>query len=241
MTGLLDLHLHLLPGVDDGCRTLEDTVAMARALTALGFTTAAPSPHHRPEYASFSPVVRLQRLEETRAALNEAGLRLELFENAEHFFLEDTFFAQLAAGTLRRIGPGRCVLVEAPYTSPLPLLTDLIFRMKLKGVTPVIAHPERCMEFEKKGRAAEAVQAGALLQLDVGALSSRYGKTAHKLARQLLDDGLYALAATDLHSPVGAEAWVGESLAALEKYSRGGTQRLFIDGPTRVLSPSGPE
>ena len=89
--------------------------------------------------------------------------------------------------------------------------------MKLKGVTPLIAHPERCFEFEKKGRAAELVQAGALLQLDVGALVGRYGKAAEKLARGFLDEGLYAVAATDLHAPVNAERWVGDSLAALRK------------------------
>jgi len=109
------------------------------------------------------------------------------------------------------------LLVEAPYQGPLPMLADMVFRMKLKGVTPLIAHPERCFEFEKKGRAAELVQAGALLQLDMGALIGRYGKTAEKLARQFLADGLYAVAATDLHSPVNAKAWVGESLEKLQK------------------------
>jgi len=61
------------------------------------------------------------------------------------------------------------------------------------------------------------VQAGALLQLDMGALIGRYGKAAEKLARQFLAEDLYAVAATDLHSPVNAKGWVGESLAALEK------------------------
>jgi protein-tyrosine phosphatase len=97
------------------------------------------------------------------------------------------------------------------------MLADLVFRMKVKGVTPLIAHPERCFEFEKKGRAAEMVRAGALLQLDMGALIGRYGKTAEKLARQFLGEGLYAVAATDLHSPVNAKAWVSDSLKALEK------------------------
>jgi protein-tyrosine phosphatase len=109
------------------------------------------------------------------------------------------------------------LLIEAPYQGPLPMLADLVFRMKVKGVTPLIAHPERCFEFEKKGRAAEMVRAGALLQLDMGALIGRYGKTAEKLARQFLGEGLYAVAATDLHSPVNAKAWVSDSLKALEK------------------------
>jgi protein-tyrosine phosphatase len=217
MSALVDLHLHLLPGVDDGSRSLEDSVAMARALASLGYTTLAPSPHHRPEYASRDRALCDVKRGEVAAALSAAGLSLELHPNAENFFLDDALLADVAAGTARTLGAGRVLLVEAPYQGPLPRLGDIVFRMKLKGVTPLIAHPERCMEFERKGRAAELVQAGALLQLDVGALIGRYGKTAERLARSFLDAGLYAVAATDLHSPVNAAAWVGESLEALQK------------------------
>ncbi|MCA2979522.1 MAG: protein tyrosine phosphatase [Myxococcaceae bacterium] len=233
---MVDLHLHLLPGVDDGCKTMEDALAMARALVSLGFTVAAPSPHNRPEYASRE--VCLARLDEVRAALGAQGVALALEVNAENFFLDEALLSALPTPASRRLGAaGKYLLVEAPYTSPLPLLTDVIFRMKLKGVTPLIAHPERCLEFERKGRAAEAVQAGALLQLDVGALIGRYGKTAQKLARQFVDDGLYAVAATDLHSPVGAEAWVSQSLEALGKLAgaRALTQ-LTEANPARLLA-----
>jgi len=217
MSGLVDLHLHLLPGIDDGSKTIEDTLEMARALVSLGYTHAAPSPHHRAEYASRDAALCARKLEEVRAALTAAGLALELFSNAENFFLDEELLPSLGTPASRTLGEGRVLLVEAPYQGPLPMLTSMVFKMKLKGVTPLIAHPERCFEFEKKGRAAELVQAGALLQLDMGALIGRYGKAAEKLARQFLADDLYAVAATDLHSPVNAKAWVGDSLKALEK------------------------
>ena len=215
--GYVDLHLHLLPGIDDGCKSMEESLEMARALVSLGYSKAAPSPHHRSEYASLSAPLCEQRLEEVKAALTTAGLALELFKNAENFFLEDTLMNVLGTPASRTLGSGKVLLVEAPYQGPIPMLSSLVFKMKLKGVTPLIAHPERCFEFEKKGRAAELVQAGALLQLDMGALIGRYGKAAEKLARQFLHEGLYAVAATDLHSPVNAVGWVSESLKALEK------------------------
>lgn len=215
--GLVDLHLHLLPGVDDGSASMEDTLAMARALLALGYDELAPSPHHRPEFASYDPALCRVRLGEVREALATAGLPLVLHENAENYLLEDTLLPSLGTPAARLLGTGRVLLVEPPYQGPVPMFRDLVFRMKLKGVTPLIAHPERCFEFERRGRAAELVQAGALLQLDLGALVGRYGKTAEKVARQLLDDGLYAVAATDLHSPVKAGAWVAQSLEALRR------------------------
>ena len=217
MSGLVDLHLHLLPGIDDGSKSLEETLQMARALVSLGYTHAAPSPHHRAEYPSRDQALCLSKLEEVRAALHAESIALELFVNAENFFLDETLLPSLGTIASRTLGQGRVLLVEAPYQGPLPMLTSMVFRMKLKGVTPLIAHPERCFEFEKKGRAAELVQAGALLQLDMGALIGRYGKAAEKLARQFLSDDLYAVAATDLHSQVNAKAWVGDSLKALEK------------------------
>ena len=209
--GFTDLHLHLLPGIDDGSKSIDDSLEMARALTSLGYTRAAPSPHHRSEYASYDAALCLEKLEEVKQALAAAGIALELFANAENFFLEDTLMPSLGTPASRTLGKGKVLLVEAPYQGPLPMLTQLIFKMKLKGVTPLIAHPERCFEFERKGRAAE------LVQLDMGALIGRYGKAAEKLARQFLDDDLYAVAATDLHSPVNAKGWVGDSLKALEK------------------------
>ncbi|GMU61258.1 MAG: capsular polysaccharide biosynthesis protein [Myxococcaceae bacterium] len=234
--GLVDLHLHLLPGVDDGSRSLDDSLAMARALKALGFLQLAPSPHHRVEYPSRSRELCAAKLEEVRSAIDAAGLGLTLHPNAENFFLDDELLSDLASGRLRLLGKGKVLLLEAPYQGPLPMLGDLVFRLKLKGVTPLIAHPERCFEFERKGRAAELVQHGALLQLDVGALTGRYGKTPQKLARGFLDDGLYAVAATDLHSPAKAEQWVGDSLAALEKaVGKAGFDELFRVRPEKLL------
>ena len=116
------------------------------------------------------------------------------------------------------------------------MLPDVIFRLKLKGVTPVIAHPERCLEFERKGRAAEAVDRGALLQLDIAALIGRYGPQAKKLARSFLDEGLYAIAAIDMHSPVGADKWLSESIAELEKrVGAKGLQTMLAQAPASLL------
>ncbi len=196
---------------------MDETLEMARALVSLGYTHAAPSPHHRSEYASKDVALCSQRLIEVQEALSKADIALQLFANAENFFLEEGLMPSLGTPQARLINEGKVMLVEAPYQGPMPMLSSIIFRMKLKGVTPLIAHPERCFEFEKKGRAAEMVQAGALLQLDMGALIGRYGKAAEKLARQFLEQGLYAVAATDMHASVNAIGWVGESLKALEK------------------------
>ncbi len=236
MSGLCDLHCHLLPGVDDGARTLEDALEMARALVDLGFTAVAPSPHARPEYLSHSRERVEARLAELREALGREGVKLSLGTNAENF-LDEAFVRGLGTPEARLLGAGKYVLVELPYTSPVPALTDILFRIRLKGVTPLLAHPERCLEFERPGRAAEAVRTGALLQLDVGALTGRYGGTAKKLARAFLEDGLYAVGATDLHGPVGAREWVGKALAELRgRVGERAFTRLMATSPACLLA-----
>jgi protein-tyrosine phosphatase len=234
--GYVDLHLHLLPGIDDGSRSLDETLAMARALSTIGFTDLAPSPHCRSEFQSYALDVRLAAFELASSAISAAGIAVTLSPNAEHYFLEETFPEAVATKQVRTIGYGNCVLVEAPYVGPVPALHEKIFRMKLKGLTPLIAHPERCYEFEKRGRADEAVQAGALLQLDIGALIGRYGRLAQKLSQRWLDGGLYAVAATDLHSPVNAEAWITESIEALRKHvGSSACEALLRETPGRIL------
>lgn len=232
--GFCDLHCHLLYNLDDGAKTLEDSLAMGRLLVDLGFSAAAPSPHNRPEYASLKEA--LHRLNDVQIAFNSAGIDLKLVKNSENFFLDELLIGNLCSDRARLINAGPYLLVEAPYFSPLPALNDLIFRMRLKGITPLIAHPERCFEFERKGRAAEAVAAGALLQLDIGALVGRYGPTAKKLAQRWLDEELYAVGATDLHSPRGAEKWVAPSMDALRKQVGERRMRsLMADRPHRII------
>jgi protein-tyrosine phosphatase len=229
-----DLHCHLLWGIDDGAKTPEDSVAMARALVKLGFGTVAPSPHARPDYPGAEPVAA--RRAEVQALLDQEGVPLKLHSGGEHLF-DEAFLSHAVSPNRRSINGTKYILVEAPYVGTIPGFVDLIFRLRTKGVTPVIAHPERCAQFEARGQASEAARVGAVLQLDVGALTGRYGKVARKLALQFLEQGLYGIAATDLHSPVGAEDWVGRSLEELKREAGAdGVTRLLETHPNRILA-----
>ena len=230
-----DLHCHLLWGIDDGAKTPDESLAMGRALVSLGFDSVAPSPHARPEYPSAQAVD--DRRAEVQALFGAEQVPLRLFQGAEHLFDETFLQRATAPGSRRSINDNRYVLVEAPYVGSIPGLPELCFRLKVKGVTPVIAHPERCSQFETKGQAAEVARVGAALQLDVGALVGRYGKVARKLAQSFLDQDLYSIGATDLHSPIGAEDWVGRSFEALAReVGQEGVRRLLDVNPHHILA-----
>jgi protein-tyrosine phosphatase len=176
-----------------------------------------------------------RRCGETAALLAQQRIPLELRLSAENLF-DAEFLERELEGRGRHIHHSRYVLVETPYQSGVPALPDLLFRLRRKGIVPVFAHPERCVEFEPAGRAEAAVQMGALLQLDLGSLLGRYGRGPRKEAKRLLDAGLYALAATDLHQASDAESWLGEAIQVLEKMAgRQSVTRMLEEVPARIL------
>lgn len=235
--GLVDLHNHLLWGLDDGCETPEETVAAARLLVDLGFSDVAASPHVIAAFPSGNPAFVEARRAEAAELLAREGVPLTLHACAENR-LDEEFLARAGGPGRRGIGAvQRWVLVEAPFDGGVPALPDLVFQLRRMGVSPLFAHPERCAEFERPGRAEEVVRLGGALQLNVGALTGMYGKVARKLAERFLSEGLYAVGASDLHRPRGAEDWLDASLEALEK--RAGAEaleRLLSANPRRILA-----
>ncbi len=235
--GFVDLHDHVLWGVDDGCETPEQTLEAARLLRSVGYDELAPSPHAIEELPSGDAAVCDARRAEVAALLASEGIALALHSNAENR-LDETFMARADDPATRRgIGPsGRWVLVEAPFQSALPALPDLVFRIRRKGILPLFAHPERCLEFERPGRVEEVIRLGGAYQLNLGALAGLYGKVARRQAEQFLGEGLYAVAATDLHRPEDSRRWLEEGLRALEKRAGPeGLRRLCAENPRRIV------
>lgn len=234
--GYVDLHCHLLWDLDDGCRSPEETVAAARALAAVGFTDVAPSPHVQARYPGGDALVARDRLEQARALLAGEGVALGLHAGAENV-LDEEFLARTASAEARGLGHGRrYVLVEVPFRVTMPHLPDVLRRIRGSGVVPILAHPERCLEFLRPGRAAEVVSLGAALQLNLGALTGRHGPQARTLAERFLDAGLYGVAATDLHAPDDADEWIAEALETLgERAGQAAVRRLCEENPRRVL------
>lgn len=233
----VDLHSHILWGLDDGCQTPEETLEAARLLTELGWRESAPTPHAHPLFPSRDVTTCSARLAEAQVLLKLEGIPLTLHSGAENV-LDEVYLGRLAGNDRRGLGAtGRFALVELPFRGSVPGLPDLLFHLARKGVRPLVAHPERCVEFDRPGRAEEAVRLGAALQLNLGALAGVYGRQVRKQAERFLGDRLYAVAATDLHHPDGAEEWLPEAIEALEE--RAGCaelERLCSTNPLKVLA-----
>ncbi len=235
--GFLDLHDHVLWGIDDGCETPEETLEAVRLLVDLGWDALAPSPHAAPELPSGDAALCEARRRDAAAALAAAGLSIELHSSAENKLDEEFLARAELVATRRGVGStGRWVLVEAPFSHQLPALPDLVFRLRRMGTMPLFAHPERCVEFERPGLAEEVVRLGGAHQLNLGSLAGVFGKVARRQAERFLEAGLYAVAATDLHRPQDARRCLELGLRALEKrVGAEGVSRLCAVNPRRIV------
>lgn len=211
---VVDLHTHVLPGLDDGARDLAEAVAIVRAMAEDGVRIVVATPHVRHDYPT-TPDQMEAALGSLRDAVEAAGIEVELRSGGE---ISLSTLEGLDAGALARFGLGgnpHLLLLEFPYHGwPLSLVSDCA-RLLQSGTVPVIAHPERNAAVTNHLRElGRIVRAGGVVQLTAAAVDGRLGRSAATRARLLLDLELAHVIASDAHSPGVREA--GLSSAAAE-------------------------
>jgi len=231
-----DLHCHYLPGVDDGVRTWEEGMRLCHGLAALGYGTVVATPHMRPGMFDNDKAGLERAFVEFAAHCDDAGDLPERGLAAEHF-CDDVFFARLEQGTALPYPGGHAVLVEfAPDRLPLGL-EQQFFRMQVRGVRPVIAHPERYAPVWKRSAELEVlVDRGALALLDVMALVGKYGRRPQRAAEELLDADLYCAACTDSHRPEDLDTVERAIARLIELVGVEYAECLLADRPRQILA-----
>lgn len=230
---MIDLHSHILPGVDDGVGTLEESCEMARAAVADGVEVVAATPHVRDDYPTMAETME-RLVAAVRTAIAEEGIALDVRPGGE---IAIDRLSGLAREELRRFGlagNAAYVLVEFPcYGWPLSLEADL-FRVRTAGMTPVIAHPERNRDVQARPERLRAlVDGGVLVQLTAASLDGRLGKRTLEAAHALLETGLAHMVASDAHAPdVRA---IGMSAAAEAIGDAGLAEWLTHDVPSAIV------
>lgn len=213
---MIDLHTHILPGIDDGARTLDDALEMARALVADGVTTVAATPHVRDDYPTSADVM-LRAVDELRGALEAAGIPLILLPGAE---LAVDRIPRLDENELRRLtlaGSDQYVLVETPYYGWSPELAEQLLELRLAGFTPVLAHPERNAHVQgAPSLLVPLVHGGTLIQVTAASLEGRLGAASRQTAFHLVETGLAHILASDAHTPDIRAAGMRSAADALE-------------------------
>jgi len=199
---VIDLHTHILPGIDDGPPTLEEGLALARATVSAGVSAVAATPHVSARYPNAPATVR-RVLRAMRAALSKEGVALAVHPGAE---LELERAVSLSDDDLRglRLGGGPYLLLECPLSPASGDVEPLVSAIRDRGHEVLLAHPERSPVFQRDPDQLERLIAhGALTSLTAGAVGGRFGERAHRLAVHLLEEGLAHNLVSDMHDRRG--------------------------------------
>jgi protein-tyrosine phosphatase len=236
---MIDLHNHLLPAIDDGSKGMEETLEFLRIAGRDGIRVITATPHMKPGVYDNDRAAILDAVARVRDAAQgdaDAG-KVELLPGAEVYYTADVV-DRARRGELMTIGDrGRYVLLELPYQQ-LPIHVDeTIFQLRLHGLTPLMAHPERVAYYlEDFDRVAASVRLGALTQVTGASVTGKFGSKAREFANRMLEENLVHVLSSDAHDvryrpPSLSDAVRGAGRLVGSEAAR----RLVEDNPRAIL------
>ena len=199
---MIDLHCHVLPGIDDGPATIEGSLALARAAVAAGTRVLLATPHVSWSYPTNDAATIAALVDELNARLEAEGVALEVRAGAE---LAITRLIEIAPAELPRLSLGGSpwLLVEPPFAPTIAGLDSILLDLQRQGHRILLAHPARCQAFHRDpGMLRELVSEGILTSITAGSLVGRFGEHVRRFSLSLARDGLIHNVASDAHDNV---------------------------------------
>lgn len=233
---MVDLHHHLLPGLDDGAPDLQTSLQMARTAAEDGITHVVCTPHASSRY-SFDPTRVQQELTRLRAALSDAAIRLVLGSGCDFHLSYENVQDALANPRRYTINSGEYLLIELPDYGLAPTLEETFYSLRLAGMTPILTHPERNPSLQQDtSRMAQWIRDGLLTQITAGSVTGSMGRKAQALAHRLLADRWAHFVSTDAHN---TRSRAPQMRAAFDhiatRYGDTYAQRLCTENPQAVF------
>ena len=201
-----DMHSHLLPALDDGLKTMEETIEYVTQLHQLGYSKLICTPHIISDIHPNSPQTILPRLQEVQKQIAAHNIPVQIEAAAE--YLVDMDFEEL----LRKKEPlltfgANYILIEMSFIAPSPNIESAVFELCIKGLQPVIAHPERYVYFHDSfDKYQRLIDLGCVLQVNLLSLSGYYGGYVKKAAEKLIKNNMVQFVGTDMHHEKHKEA-----------------------------------
>ncbi|MGD8388957.1 MAG: hypothetical protein PVG49_17555 [Desulfobacteraceae bacterium] len=235
---MIDLHCHILPGVDDGPQNLDDSLAMARAAVADGIETIVATPHTL-NGVYLNPVDAVRSgVDVLQDALDAASIPLRLYVGGDVHLVPDMMRAIHTGKAVTINDQRKYLLLELPSQSLPTNLKEEIFRLRIGGVTPIITHPERNMALAQDSKILfDLIEMGALVQVTAMSLTGGFGEFVRGVSERLLEQRLIQIIATDAHSLAGRPPVLSLALEAAADVLRDPDEALCMvrETPAAIL------
>jgi protein-tyrosine phosphatase len=233
---VIDLHSHILPGVDDGASSLAMALEMGRMAVADGIRVMACTPHFMPGVYNNETRDIAYRVDQLSREFHANGLAVQLVLGADAHIRPD-FVDALRSGQIPTLNGGRYVLFEPPHDIMPQRLDDLLHNIVMTGFVPILTHPERLRWIEKNYDMIQRLAAqGVWMQVTAGSLTGRFGKRPHYWAQRMLAEGLVSILASDAHNTTSRPPMLSEAASIAEaELGAGEAENLVVVRPRCIL------
>jgi protein-tyrosine phosphatase len=234
---MIDTHLHILPGIDDGPGTMQEALVLAQNLVQEGIRAAIATPHYNDEFPQRSVAEIQWRVYELQRGLDRHGIPLRIFPGHEAL-IKPGLVEDIRTSRLSTLNNSRYLLLELWNSDWLPETERTIFELRAFGIVPILAHPERYRVFQKDpDRLAALQRQGVLAQLTASSLIGMQGNTARRCAEMLLKKGLISCIASDAHGMHKRPPGVARGLQrAVELLDRACVRQMIEMCPSAIIS-----
>ena len=231
---MVDIHSHILPGLDDGSKSLEESVEMLKMAVAAGTTDIVATPHANSEFA-FQPDLIAQKLAELTAAV---GQSIRIYTGCDFHLQYENIQDALEHPTKYTINHKNYLLVEFSDLIIFNTTADIFYQLRNAGMVPIVTHPERNWLLQKRFEAiSEWVAEGACLQITGQSFLGRFGRHAREYAEKLMKAGLVHFVASDAHGTKDRTTELREAFEYVShKYGQDRAEQLFVTNPRAAIA-----
>jgi len=235
---VIDLHVHILPGLDDGLGSMSEAVRMCRIASEDGAMIIVATPHMRTGSYGVNRERIFDRLHSLERALAAEEVSLRLLPGAD-VHADGGLLDDVRAGGVMTVGDGgKYLMVELSEDVMPPQVEEMLFRLQLMEIRPILSHPERNLEVQENPSVLlRMVRAGNLVQITAASVTGEFGGRAEKCAVELLKAGLAHLVASDAHSPDHRPPGLSRARAVVERMIGEESARvIFEDRPEKIVA-----
>lgn len=195
-----DMHSHLIPGIDDGSKSMEESIDLVKRLADFGLCKIITTPHIMSEYYRNTPEIIQMGLEDLRKAVKKEGIAIEI-EAAAEYYMDEIFLEKVKEGEQMLTFGDNYILVETGFINKPQMLLDIIFHLEMAGYKPILAHPERYQYLIMDNKLQEDLFDRKLLfQVNLLSFTGFYSKQVKDFGEMLVEKGVVALLGTDCHN-----------------------------------------
>lgn len=196
----VDMHSHLIPGIDDGSKTMEESLGLVKRLADFGLKKIITTPHIMSEYYRNTPEIIQMGLEDLRKAVKNEGIAIEI-EAAAEYYMDEIFLEKVKSGEKMLTFGDDYILVETGFINKPQMLLDIFFHLEMAGYQPILAHPERYQYLiADKKLQEELIDRKLLFQVNLLSLTGFYSRQVKDFGEMLVEKGAVALLGTDCHN-----------------------------------------